>query len=390
MLVVPMTEDFLDSVIETSRSCDYDGLVIVLARTADAETLHDGLIKTWPSLHDVTDSLFAVLCPDPARLVPGDAIVDNPDGPSVGSIDGFTLRYSSRREAARFAKSLWSRYKPTADGADHQAAWTEATNRCANYFAIPESHLPAILVLCLWQNVAVLILDPSELPLYRLIKHTMERLGEAPKSLREAINARDEFEHELRVSQESSDKAFSRQKSSELDLDESIRNLRGALEQLSGYVGSEELSGCIESSLIEGCREALQILSTTGDYSGALSNLELLKDRLQSVPDAQRPISRSVIKKFLRRLKQHQELLAEHVACVEEVRRRRQNLTDSERSVDIRRNDLGLADALIAEVNELVPNATCTVSCGDAGLNGWTVKTIGPATARQVTSDRYA
>jgi len=68
VLVVPMTKDFLDHVIETIKLCDYDALVIVLARTADAETLHNDLTQRWSSLHDVSRSLLALLCPDPAWL----------------------------------------------------------------------------------------------------------------------------------------------------------------------------------------------------------------------------------------------------------------------------------------------------------------------------------
>ncbi|GGR82093.1 hypothetical protein GCM10010252_20900 [Streptomyces aureoverticillatus] len=70
MISIPLeARDYLPYVMEAARREGYLGLVVVLARTAEARNLHKELTRDWTSIHDVTGHALAVLCPEP-RFVP--------------------------------------------------------------------------------------------------------------------------------------------------------------------------------------------------------------------------------------------------------------------------------------------------------------------------------
>src|SRR4051812_48496052 len=58
------TEEYIRRAVDaTSRA--YAGLIVVLARTAEARQAHEDLTRDWASFHDVTGRHVAVLCPAP-------------------------------------------------------------------------------------------------------------------------------------------------------------------------------------------------------------------------------------------------------------------------------------------------------------------------------------
>jgi hypothetical protein len=77
MFLVPIsTEALLPHVVRAAEAAGYAGLMVVLARTAEAEELHHELTHYWTSLHSVTGSLVAILCPDPEMPNGGESTSD--------------------------------------------------------------------------------------------------------------------------------------------------------------------------------------------------------------------------------------------------------------------------------------------------------------------------
>ncbi|MDQ7809062.1 hypothetical protein Q5425_35490 [Amycolatopsis sp. A133] len=73
-----------------------------------------------------------------------------------------------------------------------QAAWTEAVTRCATYFGIRESRLPAVLMLCLRDERDVLIQLRSQTSIYRLCKEIASHPGYEPGD-QDRLEERDEL-----------------------------------------------------------------------------------------------------------------------------------------------------------------------------------------------------
>ncbi|HET6855968.1 MAG TPA: hypothetical protein VFH94_02590 [Streptomyces sp.] len=68
MITIPVeAASYLPYVMEAAEREGYLGLMVVLARTAEARSLHEELTRDWTSIHDVTGHALAVLCPEPER-----------------------------------------------------------------------------------------------------------------------------------------------------------------------------------------------------------------------------------------------------------------------------------------------------------------------------------
>src|SRR5690349_11411604 len=78
---------FLKSLLSAAESCEYLGVVVLLARSRDAGAQHRELINDWTSVHDVTGPALAVLCPVPPDASPRG--VRDPRHPKEGAgVDG--------------------------------------------------------------------------------------------------------------------------------------------------------------------------------------------------------------------------------------------------------------------------------------------------------------
>ncbi len=190
MLVVPISADrYLRHVVDAAESSGYSGLLLILARTADAREQHDELLRDWTSLHDVTGPMLAVVCPDPDAI--GESAVQITSHAEFVHVPGLRVNHPSQREKSRFGRHFsrpadpqlrddvdemrgylrrYARARPTHDEVTHQAAFSEAVSRCSSYFGISESQLPALLFLSYWERVAVLVPLRPDLSLYRLVK----------------------------------------------------------------------------------------------------------------------------------------------------------------------------------------------------------------------------
>ncbi|WP_262703148.1 MULTISPECIES: hypothetical protein [Streptomyces] len=192
----------LPHVVRAAENAHFTGMVVVLARTADARTLHWELTDDWTSLHDVTGQLLAVLCPDPERRLTdvyqlnlvSDTYVDE-----VASLYGLSvlpLCHVGDNFAWRFVDSLHSAPEALIPGdvfaeaprtpQEHHVAWTEAVSRCAAYFEVPESWLPGVLFLDFTERTAVLVRWPEperpDFGLYRLCKQIAGDLGHSRRA----------------------------------------------------------------------------------------------------------------------------------------------------------------------------------------------------------------
>src|SRR5690242_7416307 len=64
------TAALLTHVVRGAEKAGFTGLMVILARTADASAQLYELSKEWTSVHDVTGQLIAVLSPDPQVRIP--------------------------------------------------------------------------------------------------------------------------------------------------------------------------------------------------------------------------------------------------------------------------------------------------------------------------------
>ncbi|WP_147425052.1 hypothetical protein [Bailinhaonella thermotolerans] len=194
MITIPVeVGDHLPYVISAARRADYLGLMVVLARTAEARGLHQELTRDWTSIHDVTGHALGVLCPEPRFVPPPARFPQDPGRVPRERRDAFVAeasrahRFLSGADPAGIPPFDYTRLlvPGAGDGDDlraaaiplpghppalHHAAWTEAVSRCARFFGIPESRLPALLVLCLREEDDVLIQLRGDTSLYRLCK----------------------------------------------------------------------------------------------------------------------------------------------------------------------------------------------------------------------------
>ncbi|HEV2782344.1 MAG TPA: hypothetical protein VGX25_23375 [Actinophytocola sp.] len=190
MWKVPVTAaEALRYVVDAARRERYLGLMVILARTAEARTLHEELVRDWTSIHDVTGQSIAVLCPDP-RFV----LSESEEGRYYAFENNVTrywknLTLDEARDLPHTRLVL-----PRQDSLPRgqpvplppypaevlQAAWTEAVTRCATYFGIRESRLPAVLVLCLRDERDVLIQLRPQTSIYQLCKRIASHPGHEP------------------------------------------------------------------------------------------------------------------------------------------------------------------------------------------------------------------
>jgi hypothetical protein len=182
------TREALPYIVDAARRDGYLGLMVILARTAEARTLHEELSRDWTSIHDVTGHRIAVLCPDPHP-------VGNPEEkPHYAGVKDRSYRFWKNLtldDCADFAHtnvltpdSIWRGVpiaRPPYPKDVQQAAWTEAVSRCAEFFGISEMRLPAVLVLCLRERTDVLIQLRPETSLYKLCKKIASHPGYSPE-----------------------------------------------------------------------------------------------------------------------------------------------------------------------------------------------------------------
>jgi hypothetical protein len=248
-------------------------------------------------------------------------------------------------------------------------AWTEATTRCANYFGVTESQLPAVLIMSFWETAAVLIVNSAQLPLYKFSKGIIEALGDQPRLLREAIEKRDRLQRTLQVGEREQQV---RQGRRDARIDQWNKTVQEFDETL------QKLSATLDPGLLARCRESLH----SGDHATLLPRVKELHQQLSLVPPDQRPVSRNTIWRFAEILKNDEPPHvhdSDEFDFADQLRRWSRDLEDARVNAETRRRNLGLVNAVI-EAGSAVHFTPRDASDGQAALAGWAVHAIGPAT----------
>jgi hypothetical protein len=169
-------EGALPYIVERARDEGRLGLVVVLARAAEAPGLHEELVRDWASICDVAGEAMAVLCPGawsgpdgrggPAARARSTGEVLSGSGPGDGGLPGYGALWPSRGGAGYGTEPTWG-----------QAEWTAAVSHCTRYFGVPEERLPALLVLCLHDEQDVLVQLDGKTGVYELCKQISARSG---------------------------------------------------------------------------------------------------------------------------------------------------------------------------------------------------------------------
>lgn len=203
MWKAPVTApEALPYIVDAARREGYLGLMVILARTAEARVLHEELVRDWTSIHDVTGQSIAVLCPDP-RFVLNEKEKEGRYYAIENDVTRYwsTLTLDEARELPHTqlvvpGQDSLPRGRPIPlspyPAEVQQAAWTEAVTRCATYFGIRESRLPAVLVLCLQDEQDVLIQLRPQTSIYRLCKGIASHPGSEPRD-EDRLEERDEL-----------------------------------------------------------------------------------------------------------------------------------------------------------------------------------------------------
>ncbi|GAA1754381.1 hypothetical protein [Streptomonospora arabica] len=189
MITIPVqAADYLPYIMRAAERGGYLGLMVVLARTAEARSLHQELTRDWTSIHDVTGHALAVLCPEPhleperratsveeARMHQPEAVRRHEFLKRAALHDIPPFDYT-RLVTPGIQRTPIPRHPPQLQ----HAAWTEAVSRCAGFFGVPEQRLPALLVVCLREDTDVLIQLREDTSVYELCKRIASHPGYLP------------------------------------------------------------------------------------------------------------------------------------------------------------------------------------------------------------------
>ncbi|WP_157430168.1 hypothetical protein [Actinomadura oligospora] len=312
MFITPLPVDiFLRHVLSASEDCGYAGVVLLLARTADARSQQEEVTRDWASVHDVTGPMLAVVCPVPypqdgPRPVRGGG-VPHPEGsiavgvegltlncPQVGTWSSFPTRYWWSLEGERGFRGLGERAaRISLSAEEHHAAWTQATTRTASYFGIEESLLPSVLVLSMWERRGVLLAVDERVSVYSLFKKLVENMGPAPRRLEELAREQAEVDDHLpQLAQALWDWEVARRRVP-LEWPRQV-------DALDRHLGEVEY---LDASLVGDCRRRLSEIRDTGGSDRELAeNLLRVIDLLPPGPEAIKMNIRSGLPKRIRRV----------------------------------------------------------------------------------------
>jgi hypothetical protein len=396
MLTVPVSvRGVLPHLVAATEACGYAGMLVVLARTADARAWHNELTTDWTSIHDVTGPFVAVICPDPSGLTNratglfahhaeanGLSVVCPPGLASIrpGNNDSFESRYDDSYvrvpigDRVREVPYRASAIRPEEAELLH-AAWSEATSRCAAYFGIPEDMIPSVLVLSLPEKVAVLARLPEDASLYSFCKGLTTGLGDLPQRtdlLRAERAELTESLYLLRSSQEWDKRhpEFHEPKPPPPPPDPVPPQLIGLDQHL-------ELVADVDPELVGNWRARLSTVVVEPPYAEVL---ELALDIAEEVNESPEKARWRHLNRKARKV----------VNAVDEIRRRPvpPDLVESRIAREGARlkgveselaelaADLPLADSVQAAALQLLGNPDITLERGRDGLAGWQVRML--------------
>jgi hypothetical protein len=388
MLVVPISaERYLRHVVDAAESSGYSGLLLVLARTADAREQHEELLRDWTSLHDVTGPMLAVVCPDPEAI--RESAVQIASNAGFVNVPGLRVNHPSQREESRFGRHFsrptdwqlrddvdemrcylrdYARARPTHDELTHQAAFSEAVSRCSSYFGISESQLPALLFLSFWERVAVLVPVRPDLSLYRLVKAVVGAVEVELATIIEADAEQERIENSLAAAR------LRLKKRQPFDLwSQKVKTLIRELAESEDIFGEELVGACVKQ-----LEDMLK--------SGALGELRgLLYDVHRRAADSRSLTVRHSSVWGILQVVESGNLPARDPDW-EGPEILELKLTDAISTNSRLRTQVRLSERILEQAKQL--RANVVLARGRAALQGWELRTVDWVTMPQVVSER--
>ena len=153
---------FLKKALNASLNSNYLALMLLVARSADANDLQDGFIRQWESLDDITHEQILFLVPRPsnaeeAKVTAGDgverhAVVSSVmtfvGTPSGNWSDAFDKSSPETNLAFDLLCNQYGEYRQKQPDLDAQrAAITASATETASFFGLGESMIPCLLVI---------------------------------------------------------------------------------------------------------------------------------------------------------------------------------------------------------------------------------------------------
>ena len=279
MELFPVTAaEYLPHIMRAAEASGYAGLMVVLARTADARPQHEELTRDWTSLHFVTGSLLAVLCPDPDASGHRSAVKGGPLGRAAG-VPGLHLEHQSWQRQNSFQHNFWdkqarldfSQSKATRSAEAHHAAWTEAASLCARFFGFAEAQLPSVLILSFWDETGVLIRLQPTITLYSFAKALAERFDDKLRKI-------DQMESEIEDLQESYRELQGKQ-SSWVSRNRLYLRWSSKLKNIEYLLGQ---SDGLDPALVARCQDGLRRMRESRQVGTLPNDLRYLHGQLKS------------------------------------------------------------------------------------------------------------
>jgi len=180
---IPVSE-FLNRALNASLSCDYVAFLILIARTADAETLQEELIRRWESFDDLTYDQILVISPKTSEYQRNACVrhhrepmgfVNNGLSFGCGDTGEWSLKFWGRsnprgvRSKEPFAGGEYSPRRPRHEQ-EKKAALTAAATETARYFGIPERWLPCVVLLSLRDRRIFILSVNQSVSLYAFVR----------------------------------------------------------------------------------------------------------------------------------------------------------------------------------------------------------------------------
>ena len=200
MLEIPVSVTrYLARVLVAARESGHAGLVVIVARDADAGELLDQVTEAWGSIHSVTGHYFAVVCPTPRRH-DGFEYVASPHAPEAIVTKGINilggggkhwdsafwygseLLRSTDPEDPVYVGARITGSRPGKKGRIKHA-FTAAASDIAALFGLPESLIPCVLVFSLWEERTIVIPTAREFRVYKFLKTLAEQFEESGRKL---------------------------------------------------------------------------------------------------------------------------------------------------------------------------------------------------------------
>ncbi|NUW40417.1 hypothetical protein [Nonomuraea rhodomycinica] len=203
---------FLRLPFRTLSDGGFAGLVFLLARSADAPELQRAFFRDWADIDDLTGRYLGVFAPSPGHIElatgyrewsshyePVTFLVDgvqcSADGRRLyGSSHGspWAVRMAAERSTARG----FDRQTPTAISTPtlpgpvrkHQVALTRAVTEMQEFFGVPESLVPCVVVVSLEEKAAFVVPLEESSSVY----HFLKRIKSEVESVLSEIRERDE------------------------------------------------------------------------------------------------------------------------------------------------------------------------------------------------------